>query len=109
MADITEPLAIRFCNEQIRTEADSLVETLYRAQRLLDTWDSQHMGDLIPPTNDPIKDGSPDDARPGITGMQVNVLVAGIRTMVNQAITPNEQTGIAFKDIFIGMSVNPRY
>jgi hypothetical protein len=75
MATITNPQAIRFSNEQIRTLADAYATLYFTCKRVGAAWTAQGIGSLIPNTADLLADGSDLDGRAAITGAKVNGLV----------------------------------
>lgn len=82
MADITNPEAVRFCNERARTLADKAAAYFYAAQAFEDEWDATDMGTKIPNTSDVVIDGSATDGRSPITGANVNGLHGHVATMI---------------------------
>ena len=69
MADITNPEAVRFCNDRLRPMADALAVAYYAARSFVDEWDANSMNNLITNTNlDTIIDGSSGDGRHHVTG-----------------------------------------
>ena len=76
MADITNPQAVLFCNDYVRTRANDTLRAYERARSLLLEWDSTGMSALIPNNvADTVIDGSAQDGRTPITGRDVNNLV----------------------------------
>lgn len=76
MADITNPQAIRFANEQIRTLADAYANLYFTCKRVGAAWTAQNIAALIPNNADVLIDGSAQDGRATITGAKVNGLVS---------------------------------
>lgn len=82
MPDITDPQAVRYCNEVIRPLADKATEYYYKAVAALNEWNANSLGTLITDTADTIIDGSATDGRTPITGAHVNNLVDHVQAMV---------------------------
>ncbi len=82
MADITNPEAVRFSNERIRTLADAATRYYYAAVAMLNEWEATGMAAKIPNVADTIVDGSATDGRSPITGTMVNGLKNHVETMV---------------------------
>lgn len=82
MPDITNPQAVRFCNEQARTLADAAAAYYWKAKSVLAEWNSTGMSSLLPNTSDPVIDGSATDGRTVITGANVNGLINHVQAMV---------------------------
>jgi hypothetical protein len=82
MAEITNPEAVRFSNEIVRTNADKAARYYYAAKAMLNEWAATDMGTKIPNTSDLIVDGSATDGRGPITGANANGLKTHLETMV---------------------------
>lgn len=82
MPDITNPEAVRFSNEKVRTLADLATRYFYASQALLNEWDATGMGTTIPDTADVADDGSNVDGRSPITGAMVHGLHDHVAAMV---------------------------
>ena len=82
MAEITNPEAVRFCNEKVRSLADLATRYHYAAQALLNEWDATDMAAKLPNTADVVIDGSATDGRSPITGAMVNGLHNHVEAMV---------------------------
>jgi hypothetical protein len=74
MADITNPIVVKFSNERARVFADALLQAIETAEALDDEWNSNAMATLIPNTADVIVDGSATDGRYPSTGAKVNAV-----------------------------------
>ena len=83
MADITNPQAVRFCNEHVRTVADFYAALYFSAKVIADIWNAQGMAALIPNTSDPVIDGSAQDGRATITGAMVNGMAANLTALIS--------------------------
>lgn len=84
MANIDNPQAVKFCNENIRVAADKLAQTYYFAKSVRNEWHARNMGATIPVSSDEIIDGSAVDGRPVITANDINVLMQSIESFVNK-------------------------
>ena len=103
MADITDPQAIRFCNERVRLAANRLAQAYNFAKEVSAEWNA-HGGDkLVPNTDDPVIDGSAIDGRPPITGTKVNLLV----NRLSELITDYEANGNAKLNTILAVSPKP--
>ena len=82
MADITNPEAVRFSNEKIRTLADLATRYYYAAKSVANEWGATGMNTKIPSTSDLIADGSDVDGRSPITGANINGLIGHAEEMI---------------------------
>jgi hypothetical protein len=84
MPNITNPQAVKFCDEKIRPMADLYAQAYYAFKALADGWDAQGIATLIPNTSDVIADGSvtQGDGRATITGVMVNGLIANCKAFI---------------------------
>jgi len=84
MANITNPQAIKFSDEQVRTMADKYAQAYYAFKTVVDTWTAQGISALIPSTPDLIADQSVTipDGRAQITGAMVNGLIANAQAFI---------------------------
>jgi hypothetical protein len=79
MAAISDPRAVKFCDEKARPMADQFVTTYRTAVAFMQQWNAQQMGGLIPFSQDVIADkAAPDgvdaaggDGRPVVTGANI--------------------------------------
>src|SRR6476620_11032360 len=97
---IDDPRAVRFCNEGIRPEADSLAQAYFAAKNLLQIWGSQRLDTLIPP--DPaavVSDGAPADGRSVISGALVQGMMQFVAGIVERSETPDPATGVRPIDV----------
>lgn len=84
MADITNPQAVRFCNERVRRAADRFAQLYYRCCVLRDEWTAQGMASLIPnDAGSEVIDGSQTDGRPIITGADVHNMKDRVLDLLN--------------------------
>lgn len=86
MADITNPEAVRFCNEVIRPLANAIYAAYKKCREGRDEFVANNMGSLLPDTADLVVDGSATDGRHPITGEDVNNIV----TLANELLTNYE-------------------
>lgn len=80
---ITNPQAVKFCNEKIRPSADRYAQLYWVAKIILTEWNAAGMATLIPNTADVVEDGSPNDGRTPITGAMVNGFKNNLQLLVN--------------------------
>jgi hypothetical protein len=80
---ITNPVAIRFCNEKARVAADLLAQLYNISTDMVAEWDALGGTSLIPNTSDVVRDsaspnddvGTDGDGRKVITGAKVNNII----------------------------------
>ena len=82
MADITNPQAIKFSNEQIRPAADRYMQLYWSAKQLVADWTSKGMAQLFPNDSSVVMDGSDVDGRTPITGADVNIMVSHLNALI---------------------------
>lgn len=102
MADITNPEAIKFCNEKIRVMGDILGQAYFTAKALKAEWDANNMGALLPVSADVVVDGSATDGRHVITGNDAQ----GIIARANDLISDMEANGGAKLNTVLNVAVN---
>ena len=104
MAEITNPQAVKFCNEQIRPAANAFARLYYDAKRIYQTWTSLSLGDVIVYDNaDAVIDGSASDGRPVISGVDANNLM----TRLGEIITDLEADSNAKLNTILKVAPNP--
>ena len=103
MADITDPEAVKFSNEKIRTLADKLAQTFYQLTRLRDEWVANGLGAKFPNDTSPVIDGSATDGRHPITGADVNA----IASRATEFLTDYEASANAKLNTVLKVAVNP--
>lgn len=103
MADITNPQAVRFCNERVRQAADRFGQLYNWCRAVRDEWTAQDIASLIPNTTDLVVDGSATDGRPPITGADVHT----IKDRVLELITLLEADSNAKLNEILRVAVNP--
>lgn len=79
---ITNPEAVKFCNEKIRPAADKYAQLYWRAKILIAEWNAAGIGTLIPNTTEAIDDGALLDGRTPITGAMVNGLKNNLQAVI---------------------------
>jgi hypothetical protein len=85
MANIVDAQAVAFCNQKARPTYDSFLQLYHTCVALLDIWQAQNMGTLIP--NDAtalVIDGSgpTGDGRLQLTAADINVLISNANALV---------------------------
>ena len=86
MADITDPEAVRFCNDEVRRFNDLLVVAYRTAKQIKLDYDNKGMGAIFTNNSDVVVDGSATDGRHKVTTFDVNVVLA----RANEIITDYE-------------------
>ena len=74
MPDITDPVAVTFCNESIRPLCDRLVTAYYALERLKSEWLAAGLQTSIPNDASALIDGAPGDGRVGLTGADIHAV-----------------------------------
>ena len=82
MPDITDPQAIRFCNEVARPIAEVYASLYYDAKRFADIWTAQGISAIIPNTADLIIDGRTAEGVSQLTGAMVNGLKSNLDALI---------------------------
>src|SRR5690348_15835710 len=82
MANITDPTAIKFSNEQIRPIADRFMKLYYASKAASADWTAKGLGALFPNDSSLVVDGSATDGRTPITGGDVNIIVSHLNTLI---------------------------
>lgn len=103
MADVTNPEAVAFCNEKVRTLADRLAQTYYDIKRLAQEWVATGMGSKIPNDASVIVDGSATDGRHPITGADVH----NIAVRATEILNDYEASSAAKLNTILRVAVNP--
>ena len=104
MADITNPEAVRFCNEKVRVAADRLAQAYYFAKHVQQEWFANSMSSLIPNSgDDDVIDGSATDGRHPITGADATNII----TRCGEIVTDMEANSSAKLNTILNVSVNP--
>jgi galactitol-specific phosphotransferase system IIB component len=87
---ITNPQAVKYCNENIRVAADKLSQAYYFAKATVDEWTAHNMGALIPVSSEEVEDGANVDGRPIITGNDVTVMLYALQDMITDYEASNK-------------------
>lgn len=103
MANITNPQAVRFSNEEVRTIADAHAQLYWAAKSFLGEWTAQNIGALIPNNANIMVDGSETDGRATIDGFKINGLVNHLAVMVADLEANNN----AKLNVLLQIAVNP--
>ena len=89
MADITDPIVVRFSNERARVAADALEQAYNTAKRLTEEYEALEDEASLPDTDEQIADGSEDsrgdeaDGRTPVTGSDLRALLALSQRLVD--------------------------
>src|SRR5579872_360747 len=75
MANITNPLAVAFANNQVRPTADLMSQLYYTAKSIVNYWNANSMSSIIPNTTDVIVDGAATDGRQILTGIAATAII----------------------------------
>lgn len=103
MAEITNPEAVRFCNERVRSSADRLAQLYYEAKATYQEWTANSLGTIIAYDNaDLVVDGSATDGRHPISGVDVNNLI----TRLSEIIIDLEANSNAKLNTVLAVQVN---
>ena len=102
MADITDPEAVRFCNEKVRILADIATRYYYAALAFGNEWAATGMASKIPNTTDVVVDGSAEDGRSTITGANV----VGLKNHAATMVADLEATTNTKLNILLNIEVN---
>lgn len=102
---ITAPAAIKFCNEEVRPNADRLVQLYYHAKVTLDSFTAKGLGSLIPNDSTVVEDGASVDGRTPITGFDANVVLSWLGAFVqameaNSNLQKNQVGKVAVRPLF---------
>ncbi len=107
---MNDPQVVKFCNEGLRPVADKLVDALYAATALVQSYDatgvSAKLGD-DPTFSTIIDDGSLADGRPQISAGGVKLTVENIRGLLAQLNSTQTESGLSLAAGVI--SISPRY
>ena len=115
MPAITNPTAIKFCNEKVRVAADLIAQLDNFAGAILNEWNALGGTALIPNTTDVIQDSaSPNgvdatggDGRPSITGAKVNNIINRLIALRTSTASQGLAMGVAgVRDTVLQVAVN---
>lgn len=76
MANVTDPEAVKFCNEVIRPLADRFIQLYYAAKTAQQSFTAKNLAGRLPNAADLIIDGSAQDGRTQITDGDVNLVLS---------------------------------
>lgn len=102
MPNVSDPTAIKFCNENIRPVADQIAQLQTTLAVTLAAWSAKGMANLIPNDTSVIEDGSPADGRTSLTGVDINAFIGLLETLQGMATGQNSQMPTVLK-----IAVNP--
>lgn len=103
MAEITNPEAVKFCNERVRTVADRLAQMYYEAKAVSDEWTANNLGAIIAYDNtDLVVDGSATDGRHPVSGADVN----GLMNRLNELVADMQANNNAKLNTVLAVAVN---
>ena len=104
MAQITDPEAVKFCNERVRVAADKLAQAYQFAKLVTQEWYATNMSKKLAFDNaDTVVDGSKDDGRHPISGIDVNNLI----TRLTELVADYEAGSNAKLNTILKVAVNP--
>lgn len=104
MAEITNAEAVKFCNEKVRVAADKLAQLYYTAKAVSQEWTANDLGSVIAYNNgDLVVDGSAQDGRHPISGIDVNNLI----TRLTEIVADMEAGGGAKLNTVLAVATNP--
>lgn len=89
MADIVNPVIVRFSNEKARVFADSLLSAYLTAKQLVGEWTANNLATIVPNATDNVVDGSENDGRHKMTGIKLHALMAAATDVIAWAETGN--------------------
>jgi hypothetical protein len=99
---ITDPTAVKFCNEKIRVMADSMAQNYYTAKAIVNEWNATGISSLITNDSSEVIDGSRQDGRKVITGAKATSII----TRAMEIIADYEANTNAKLNTVIGVNVN---
>lgn len=89
MPDITNPQAVKFCNEKVRVLADSLLQAIATARQFDSDYGAISGDTLFPNTSDLIADGSDVDGRSRVQAQVVRAIRTQAQDLLTWAATGN--------------------
>jgi hypothetical protein len=105
MADITDPTAVGFCNENIRQAANAMAQLYGRAVDALAEWTARGGASMIPNDASKIIDWSANDSRPEIVGSDVHNIV----NRLSEIKTDFEASGSAKLNTILAVATDIKY
>lgn len=106
MAQVENPVVVRFVNAGLRPLLTQLVEVYHAADALNDEYVAGSIADLIPNTTDLIADNEAATGRPAVSAAGVKLIMSNLAGLLTQLKTA-DQNGISM--IAGAMSVSPRF
>lgn len=100
---ITDLVAIKFSNEQIRRCADQIGNIYYFLKKASDTWDSNNYATFFPGKGTLIDDGSTSDGRNQITDADVLAFMSFTQNFLSEF----EANQSAYLNLILKIAVNP--
>lgn len=102
MADITNPEAVKFCNERVRVMADLLGQVYFTAKAIQAEWYANNLGEILPVSVDVVVDGAANDGRHPITGNDaVSIIIRA-----GEIVADFEASSNAKLNTILGVAVN---
>ena len=103
MANITDPAAVKFSNEQVRPAADKAVQFYWWLKAVQAQYNAApSLASNLPNDSSVVVDGSAQDGRNQITGADVNAVL----TQLAALITSFEANNSAILKVFSKVAVN---
>jgi hypothetical protein len=103
MAEITNPEAVRFCNERVRVAANKLNAAYKFAKEVQAEWFANDLATIIAYNNgDLVVDGSATDGRHPISGIDVNNLI----TRLSELTTDYDANSSAKLNTILAVATN---
>jgi hypothetical protein len=79
---VTNPEAIRFCNDRVRPAADKLAQAYYLAKQVRNEWYATNMGAILPSGGGTVEDGAATDGRHPIVADDAILLINRLEDMI---------------------------
>lgn len=99
---ITDPTAVKFCNEKVRVMSDAMAQNYYTAKAIVNEWNATGISSLITNTSDEVIDGARQDGRKVITGAKATSII----TRAMEIISDYEAGSNAKLNTVLGVNVN---
>lgn len=87
---VTNPLAIKFSNEDVRPHAENAVRLYYAAKSILDFWNTNGGSTVFPAGAGRVEDGAAADGRTPITSDDVLAFITSLNTFVTNMEASNK-------------------
>lgn len=95
---ITNPSAVKFCNERVRVLADQIARVHTTIGLLAAEWEAKGLGDLIPDdAKEIVEDGSSVDGRTPISGADVHQMLSLVKDLLAMGSGPNTRMPTVLK------------